>query len=334
MRKSAALIVLLTLASQARGDVTLPAGGGIAVDEKESYPTTYTPLWNNVVGSGAFLIDQHAYVVFSEFQPNGLVSSLTLSGTLDNLRHISAQGDNTYPTYASLGGSATFNLNVRVSSPSAFTFDAVVAAMTTYGPAAGYGQVGDGIPGYPGGPGPGPGFSITLSDDAVAAANAAYLSGNPFVIEIAGSGSASYPGGFDPSLEGDLSGLQLDGVPSPLQTLPAASRSREALGADPVRGRRIDRLACRAPRSPIPSSPPVTVPGAAGGKTDRRPGRSRRRPSPPAPPARPRSACQVVAQQRPRQATTLGLVPIVQRIVRSVDPLEPAELALFQQLPR
>jgi hypothetical protein len=224
MRKSTFLIALMTFGAQARGDVTLPLGPSIAVDERQSFTTTYTQLGTDVVGSGPFLIDQHYYSVFYEVQSTGLVSSLTLSGTLGNLRHISAQGDDTYSPYAGMGDSATFNLAVALASPATFTFGDVVSAMPSSDPVGG-GQVGDGIPDGFGDPASGPDFSFALGSDVVAAANASFLSGTPFVLELSGSGFAYLPGGgFDPSLEGDLSGLQLDGVPSvsgPFDGIPA-----------------------------------------------------------------------------------------------------------------
>jgi hypothetical protein len=215
MRKSTFLIAMMAFAAQARGDVVLTLGASIAVDERESYTTTYTQLGNDVVGSGSFLIDPHVYSVFYEVQSTGLVSSLTLSGSLDGLRHISAQGDDTYSPYASMGDSATFNLNVAMASPSTFTFGGVVSAMASPGTWVGGGQVGNGIPDPFGDTTPGPGFSFALDSDVVAAANASFLSGTPFVLEISGSGVAYLPDvGFVPSLEGDLSGLQLVGVSS------------------------------------------------------------------------------------------------------------------------
>jgi hypothetical protein len=113
-----------------------------------------------------------------------------------------------------MGLSATFHLGVAVVSPATFTFGDVVSSMSSSSPAGG-GQVGDGIPDPLGDPTSGPDFSFALGSDVVAAANASFLSGNPFVLEVSGSGMAYIPGGgFDRSLEGDLSGLQLDGVPS------------------------------------------------------------------------------------------------------------------------
>lgn len=224
MRKSIFVIAILTSAAHARAGVTLTIGESIAVDERQSFTTTYTQLEDNVVGSGPFLIDPHFYSVFYEIRSTGLVSSLTLSGTLGDLRHISANGDNTYTTYERMDDSATFDLSVGLSSATTFTLGGIVAAIAHPGPVVGGGRVGNGIPDYPGGTPLGPNFSFALGGDAVAAANASFVSGNPFVLEISGRGFASITaGGFDPSLEGDLSGLQLNGVavvPEPSTIIP------------------------------------------------------------------------------------------------------------------
>jgi hypothetical protein len=198
-----ALGSILALGAPAVADYGADPSTTYGVDIQQGYPSSTYNYLPNVVGSGAYLIANHHFDQVLAFNLSGTITGLTLSGDLTDLRHISAGGDESWPTYASQGISASFNMSVAVI-PAPPSFDPTGLGTTIDGLSsyAGFGSVDDGI----GDGAAGPGFSITLGDAAVAAANQAIAAGDAFYLVLSGSGYAS----FDSSLEGDLSPVTLD----------------------------------------------------------------------------------------------------------------------------
>jgi hypothetical protein len=193
----------LALGAPALADYGAGPSTSYGVDVQEGYPTTFSPLPSSAIGSGAYSIATHQFDQVLAFNLSGTIAGLTLDGALTDLRHISAGGDESNPTYASLGMPASFGVNVAVI-PAPSSLDATGLGTTILGSSnyVGTASVDDGI----GAGSVGPDFSITLGAAAVAAANAAIAAGDPFYLVLSGSGYA----GFDSSLEGDLSAVTLD----------------------------------------------------------------------------------------------------------------------------
>ncbi|HEY2156724.1 MAG TPA: PEP-CTERM sorting domain-containing protein [Isosphaeraceae bacterium] len=194
---------ILIIAAPARADYGAGPSATYGVDVREGSPTTFSLLSTSAIGSWAYAIAYHRYDQVLEFNLSGTITGLALDGSLTGLRHVSAGGDASHPTYASMGMPAGFNLSVSVI-PAPPSLDATGLGTTIVGSSdyAGYASVDDGI-----GPGAaGSAFSITLGAAAVAAANQAISAGDSFYLVLSGTGYA----GFDSSLEGDLSPVTLD----------------------------------------------------------------------------------------------------------------------------
>ncbi len=194
---------ILALGTPALADYGAGPSASYGVDVREGYPTTFAPLPSSAIGSGAYSIATHQYDQVLAFDLSGTITGLTLDGALTGLRHISAGGDESNPTYAGLGMPASFNMSVAVI-PAPQSLDPTGLGTTILGSSdyVGNASVDDGI----GAGSVGLDFSITLGAAAVAAANGAIAAGDPFYLVLSGSGYA----GFDSSLEGDLSSVGLD----------------------------------------------------------------------------------------------------------------------------
>jgi hypothetical protein len=198
-----ALGSMLALGAPALADYGADPSATYGVDIQQGYPSSSYSYLPSVVGSGAYQIANHNFDQVLEFNLSGTITGLTLDGELTGLRHMSAGGDESWPTYASQGISASFNMNVAVI-PAPPSLDPTGLGTTILGSShgVGYGSVDDGIGDAP----VGSAFSITLDAAAVAAANQAIAAGDPFYLVLSGRGYA----GFDSSLEGDLSPVTLD----------------------------------------------------------------------------------------------------------------------------
>ncbi len=194
---------MLAVAAPALADYGASPSGSVAVDIRQGISNTYSLLPTDVIGSGAYQIAYHSYDVVLEFNLSGTIAGLTLDGALTGLRHMSAGGDGSWPTYASQGVSAAFNIGVAVI-PAPPSFDATGLGTTIVGSSsyAGSAPVDNGIDPWA----IGPDFSITLGAAAVAAANQAIADGDAFYLVLSGNGYAVADG----SLEGDLSPVTLD----------------------------------------------------------------------------------------------------------------------------
>jgi hypothetical protein len=206
---------ILVAGTPALADYGASPSASVGVDIRGGVSNTYSFLPTTAIGSGPYQVANHNYDQVVEFNLSGTITGLTLDGALTGLRRMSAGGDDSNPTYESLGMSASFNVRVAVI-PAPTSFDATYLGTTIIGSSsyAGSAAVDNGL----GDGAIGPDFSITLGAAAVAAANQAIIDGDPFYLVLSGSG---YSGG-DGSLEGDLSSLALDvqtaSQPSPFLT--------------------------------------------------------------------------------------------------------------------
>ncbi len=201
-----AIGLILVVGTLARADYGAGPSSSYDVDIQEGNPNVFNLLSTNVLGSGAYAIAAHRYDEVLEFNLSGTITGLTLDGELTGLRHISRGGDETNPTYASMGVPASFNMSVAVI-PAPPSFDATGLGTTIVGSSAyvGAAVVDDGIAG-PGLTAVGPTFSVSLDAAAIAAANQAVEDGDPFYLVLSGGGYSS----LGDNLEGDLSPVTLD----------------------------------------------------------------------------------------------------------------------------
>jgi hypothetical protein len=185
----------------------------------ETGPPVSPPLLG--YGYGPFVVS--TYDIFVEYnlgELSGPVTTFTLSGSVDNLRNV---GGFPQTFYATGGTYAYLNVNVRAISPA--TTDAA-GLFNASGVGAGTFTVDDGLTPPAGWPsGGGANFTLSLSPQAIALAEADRLAGRPFWLSFAAAGQA-YDAAGPPFLNivGDLSfsatvpepaslGLMLLGLP-------------------------------------------------------------------------------------------------------------------------